>query len=98
MLHHEESPVKPQYMAATTPSLMDKPPAHFSLPPPLQAKSFNSPPRFPSILKKSNALYEGGGESSNYDHYVYFNIFNIAESLTQNDHGPTLPYNRQILF
>ena len=31
-------------------------------------------------------------------HYVYSNIFDIAEFLTQNDHGPILPYNHQILF
>ena len=61
MLHHEESPEKPQYNMATLPFL-DKPP-HFAYPPPLfLAKLFRPPPPFPSILKILNPppLYEGG--------------------------------------
>ena len=65
MLHHEESPEKPQYMA--TP--------HFALLP-FSGKNFRTP-TFPSILKKSNAppplpppppLHEG--ESSNYENML----------------------------
>ena len=61
MLHHEESPEKPQYNMATLP-FHDKPPP-FCLPPPFLAKIFRPPP-FPSILKILNPsppLYEGGG-------------------------------------
>ena len=54
MLHHEESPEKPQYNMATPPFL-DKhpPPPPFCLTPPFLEKIFRPPP-FPSILKKSN--------------------------------------------
>ena len=61
MLHHEESPEKPQYNMATPPFL-DKPPPpilpnHSS---PFLAKIFRPPP-FPSILKKSNPSFMKGG-------------------------------------
>ena len=58
MLHHEESPEKPQYN-------MDKSRQnpHFASPL-FSSKNFQTPP-FPSILKKSNPpLYEGGGSES----------------------------------
>ena len=43
--------------------------------------------------------YFWGNIVINYScHYVYSNIFDIAEFLTQNDHGPILSYNHQILF
>ena len=42
MLHHEESPEKPEYNVATTPFL-DTPPPHFALLPPFLAKNFKSP-------------------------------------------------------
>ena len=44
MLHHEESPEKSQY---GNPPFLDKPP-------PFSSKNFQTPPPFPSILKKSN--------------------------------------------
>ena len=60
MLHHEESPEKPQYKATPPPISRQTPP--FCLPPPFSGKNFQTPP-FPSILKKLNPapLYEGGG-------------------------------------
>ena len=59
MLHHEESPEKPQYNMATLPFL-DKPPP-FCLPPFLANIFRPPPPPFASILKKF-----GGGEGPNY--------------------------------
>ena len=61
MLHHEESPEKPQYNMATPPISRQRP-SPFCLTPSFIAKIFKPPP-FPSILKKSNPppLYEGGG-------------------------------------
>ena len=51
MLHHEESPEKPQYNMATPPPFLDKPPI---LPnSPFSSKNFQTP-QFPSILKKLN--------------------------------------------
>ena len=65
MLHHEESPEKPQYNMAPPPFL-DKFLPHFANPfPPFSSKNFQTPP-FPSILKKSNPspppfMKDGGG-------------------------------------
>ena len=64
MLHHDESPEKPQYNMATPPFL-DKPPI---LPnPPFLAKILGPP--FPSILKKLTPppfMKEGGSNSADY--------------------------------
>ena len=62
MLHHKESPEKPQCNMAT-PSFLDKP-LIFLYHPFFQQKLLDSP--FPSILKKLNPLYEGGPPPSNY--------------------------------
>ena len=59
MLHHEESPEKLQYNMATLP--ISRSPSHFALPPPPFLAKFSAPPQFPSILKKLNPPYEGGG-------------------------------------
>ena len=61
MLHHEESPEKPQYNMAIPPFL-DKPPSPIlPNPPSFPAKIFRPPSPFPSILKKlTSPLYEGG--------------------------------------
>ena len=57
MLHHEESPEKPQYNVAP-PISRQPPPILPNLP--FSSKNFQTPP-FPSILKKSTPpLYEGG--------------------------------------
>ena len=44
------------------------------------------------------ACYFCGNIVINSCHYVYFNIFDIAELLTQNEHDPIWPYNHQMLF
>ena len=59
MLHHEESPEKPQYNMATPP---------FCLTHPFSSKNFQTLP-FPSILKKANLppFMKGGGGGTNYE-------------------------------
>ena len=61
MLHHEESPVKPQYNMATPPFL-DKPP-HFAYPPPFSSQNFQTTPISINFEKAEPPLplYEGGG-------------------------------------
>ena len=52
MLHHEESPEKPQYNMATPPPISRQTPPPILPNPPFSSKNFQTPP-FPSLLKKS---------------------------------------------
>ena len=58
MLHHEESPEKPQYNMATPPFL-DKPPILPNLP--FSSKNFQAPPISITFERVEHPLYEGGG-------------------------------------
>ena len=58
MLHHEESPEKPQYNIAT-PHFQTSP--HFPLPP-FSSKNFQTPSISINFEKVEPLLYEGGGE------------------------------------
>ena len=59
MLHHEESPEKPQYNMATPP---------FCPTPPFLAKFFRLP-HFHQFEKVEPPLYEGGGPNYVYSKY-----------------------------
>ena len=60
MLHHEESPEKPEYNTATSPPFLDKPPILCN--PPFSSKNFQTPPISISFEKVEPPppLYEGG--------------------------------------
>ena len=61
MLHHGESPEKPQYMA--TPPFLHKFPNHFVLPPPLVLAKIFAPPIFINFGKVKPPFMKG---DSNY--------------------------------
>ena len=73
MLHHEESPEKPQYNMATP---ISRHPSPFCLTPSFSSKYFQTPP-IPSILKKSNPLFMKG-EGPNYVCIVALSLFPIS--------------------
>ena len=72
MLHHEESPEKPQYNMATPPFL-DKPPTPHH-PTPLFYQKFSDPPRPQFLLDKMVS-------ATKFDLLKKFNIFAAALEL-----------------
>ena len=91
MLHHEESPEKPQYNMATSPFL-DKPPTPNLPNPPFSSKHFQTAPPPISInfekVEPPSPLYEG--ERSRYSRFT-LEIQQILELYDLKNHAHFLP-------